>query len=76
MALQRTLPVPYALYQTTHFFKSFSYFYIIYLYRELLNDVDGCLSDPDPTIIITDLAMANNFGSGRIRIHNTGGSWR
>jgi len=38
------------------------------------NDVDWCLSDPDPKLIIMDPAPANNFWSGRIRlqIHNTG----
>jgi len=28
-------------------------------------------SDPDPKLIITDPDPANNFGSDRIRIHNT-----
>ena len=30
------------------------------------------MSDPDPKLIIPDLDPANNFGSDRIRIHNTG----
>ena len=29
-------------------------------------------SDPDPKLIITDPDPANNFGSDRVRIHNTG----
>ena len=29
-------------------------------------------SDPDPKLILTNPDLANNFGSERIRIHNTG----
>ena len=34
-------------------------------------EVRTSLSDPDPKLIITDPDPANNFGSDRIRTHNT-----